>query len=77
MFRTPFSTDCRPSERLYSSARMGNSRLKKSHNFQRLPLFSILYNDFPKFSENRGEEFKLGPRILILLVLETTSLAAH
>ena len=42
---------------------MRNSRQKKSHNFQRLPLFSTLFNDFLKlkFSENRDKEFKLGP----------------
>ena len=50
-----------PSGRLYSSARMKNSRWKKSHNFQRLPLFSILYDDFLRFSKNRDKEFKLGP----------------
>ena len=50
---------------------------KKSHNFQRLPLFSILYNDFLKFKENRDKEFKLGPRILIFLVLGTTSAATY
>ena len=33
----------------------------KSHNFQRLPLSSILYNDFLNFLENRDKEFKLGP----------------
>ena len=32
-----------------------------SKNFQRLPLFSMLYNDFRKFSENWDKEFKLGP----------------
>ena len=46
--------------RLYSATRMRSSRLKKSHNFQRLPLFSIFYNDFLKFSESRDKEFKLG-----------------
>ena len=30
--------------------------------FKRLTLFSILYNDFLKFSENRDKEFKLVPR---------------
>ena len=40
--------------------RMKNSRQKKSHFFQRLSLFSILYNDSLKFSENRDKEFKLG-----------------
>ena len=36
------------------------SRTKKNHNFQRLPLFWILENDFPNFSKNRDKEFKLG-----------------
>ena len=52
--------NCRPSGRLYSCARMRNSRLKKSHNFQRLTLLSILYDDFLTFSENRDKKFKLG-----------------
>ena len=42
------------------------------NNFQRLPLFSILYDDFLMFSENRDKDFKLGSRILIFLVLGTT-----
>ena len=54
----------------YSSASMRNSRQKKSHNFQRLPQFSILCNAFLKFSENRDKEFK--PSILIFLILGTT-----
>ena len=45
--------------RLYSSARMRNSTYEKYHNFQRVPLFSILYNDFLKFLENRYKWFKL------------------
>ena len=35
--------------------------VRKTHNFQMLPLFSILYDDFLKFSENRDKEFKLVP----------------
>ena len=53
--------NCRSSGRFYSPARMKNSRKKKSRNFQRLSLFSILYNNFLRFSENRDKEFKLGP----------------
>ena len=45
----------RPTGRLYSPARIRNSRQKKSHNFQRLPLFSISYNDFLKLPENRDK----------------------
>ena len=42
-------------------ARMRNSWYKKSHNFQRLSLFSILYDGFLKFSENWDKEFKFRP----------------
>ena len=56
-----YGNNCRPSGWLYSPARMRTSRQKKSHNFQRLSLFSILYNDFLKFLENHNKEFKLGP----------------
>ena len=41
-----------------------SSRYKKSHSFQSLPLFWILYNDFLKFLGNRDKEFKLGPRYM-------------
>ena len=41
-----------PLERFCSPASMRNGRWKKSHNFQRLLLFSILYNDILTFSEN-------------------------
>ena len=54
-----------PSGRLYSPARMRNSRWKTSHNFQRLPLFSMLYDDFVKFSKNRDKELILGPMYFI------------
>ena len=37
--------DCRPAGWLYSPARMRNISQKKSHNFRRLPLSSILYID--------------------------------
>ena len=52
--------NCRSSGWLYSPARMRNNSYKKSNNFQRLSLFSILYDDL-KFSNNRDKEFKLGP----------------
>ena len=54
-------SNCQPSGRLYSPARMRNSIQKKSHNFYKLPVFSILYNDFLKLQENRDKQFKLGP----------------
>ena len=52
---------CHHSGWLHSSARMRNGTKKKSHNSQRLPLFSILYDYFLKFSENRNKQFKLRP----------------
>ena len=45
---------CRLSGRFYSPALM-RSKLKKSHNFRRLPISAILYTDFLKFSENRDK----------------------
>ena len=33
---------------------------KKSRNFQKLTLFSILYDGFINFSENRDKELMLG-----------------
>ena len=33
----------------------------RPHNFQKLPLFLILYNDLFKFLENQDKEFKFGP----------------
>ena len=53
--------NCCPSEWLYSPSRMKDSRQKKCYNFQRLPLFSIFYDDLPKFQENRDGEFELRP----------------
>ena len=52
---------CHPSEQLYSCAWMRNGRQKKSHNFQSLPLSSILYDDFLKISKSQGKKCKLGP----------------
>ena len=56
---------------------MRNSKYKKSYNFQKLPLFSILYDDFLKFSENWDKEFKLKPNYFNFVVLGTTIPAAY
>ena len=51
--------------------------VEKSHNFQRLQLFSISHIDFLKFSENRDKSLNSDPYISILLLLGTTSPAAY
>ena len=68
---------CRPSGRICSPACMRKSRRKKSQIFQRLSLFSILYDHLLKFSNNRDKEFYSESCILIFLLPETTPPAAQ
>ena len=44
---------------------------------KRLSLFSILFDDFLKFSEIRDKESKLGPMYFNFIVPETISPAAY
>ena len=71
--------NCRPIGWLYNPVRMRNISWKKSRNFQRLPLSSILYIDLIRFSENRDKEFQLGSMhtFFNLAKLRTISLSTH
>ena len=52
---------CFASWQLYSFIHLRHISQKKSHNFRRVPLSSILYIDFFIFSENEDKELKLDP----------------
>ena len=48
-----------PTGWLYSPVRMRSTSKKKSHNFQRLLLSSILHVDLIEFFEDRDKKFQL------------------
>ena len=61
-FLLSFLINCRPTG-VYSSARVRKISWKRSHNFRRLSLFSILYIDLIEYAENRDKEFRLRPML--------------
>ena len=56
---------------MFSPIRKRNIGEKKSHNFGRLPLSSILYIDLIEFSENQDKEFQHWDRYRLLHIFLT------